>query len=296
MTMWKARSEGLLTEEESYYVMHRAGELCGAIALEKCKRSDLVNAEENYNGRYAMMGWAMVNPAAAKAWLDTQPAGRYRDGMLWGYVFGTGLTDAPTALRVLQTMEAPQQVKLLGKILEGKDGHRYRALAEAWLNSNSEGNPPGLRSEDDPVTAVYNLLLESQVRALSITKLSGKFIAWADTLGDKPWLGPQNVAFVASEFGRRNELERGLGWVEHMTEAEPSVGQNAVRTLMLQWTKRDSGAAAEWLTRNRESTHYDQAVSAFLDAQAQLDPEVARTWANSIHDEKLREFWMQMKR
>jgi hypothetical protein len=297
VTMWKARNEGLISEDEMRYVLQRLGEVAGAAMVEAVKPKDPENAYETHFGRYAMKGWAAKDPAAAKAWLETQPAGKFREGMTWGYVLGTSLRDVPEGLRAMRELDPERQAGLLGYTLKPPDGHRYQALAEAWLTANNAPGTPGVRAENDAVTNVFNCLLNTQIAVGSVEKKNEKFLAWVEGIESKPWFGPQNVGSIGQEFARRNESSRGLEWVDRFTSEQPEAGRGAVRGIMAQWTTSDPASAAAWLNDHGTSPHYDDAVSTFLGAQrGRLDHETAQAWASSIHDEKLRQMLLNQLR
>lgn len=289
VTMWKARSEGKISDQEMRYVLQRLGEAAGAVALEGFKPKDPVNGWETHSGRFAMMGWAMKDPTAAKAWLETQPAGKYRDGMAWGFVLGMGLRDAPAALRTMQALEPSEQKRLLSMALNDSDGTRYAALAEAWLTANNTTGASKVREQTDDVTAVFDNLLNAQILSGWVEKKNDKFHAWVDGLDRKPWFGPQGITRVAMEFVRRDETSGAMTWIERFASEQPAAAKQAIQATMAQWSWKDPEAAATWLNQNGTSPNYDQAVSAFLTAQRnRVDAETARAWANSIHDDTLR--------
>jgi hypothetical protein len=244
-----------------------------------------------------MMGWAMKDPAAAKAWLETQPAGKYRDGMTWGFALGTGLRDAPAALRTMQALDPSEQKRLLSMALYDTNGTRYAALAEAWLTANDLSGAGKVREQNDDVTLVFDALLTAQLTAGSAETENDKFHAWVDGLDTKPWFGPQGISSVAREFTRRGEMNEAMEWIERFTSELPAAGVAASWQTMQRWASTDPEAAANWLNQNGTSPHYDKAVSAFLQLQFnRIDKETARAWASSIRDEKLRVSHLQQIR
>jgi|GEM_PF-4476672 len=294
VTMWKARAEGLINDEEVRFFLQRLGEAAGPAALEGFKPKDPVNAWETHSGRFAMMGWAMSDPAAAKAWLETQPAGRYHDGMLWGYALGLGLRDAPAALQAMQTLEPGEQRRLLSTALNGISGSGYQPLAEAWLQANAptgDEAAASLRGKNNEFTQVFDQFLGAQIASLSNEKKNDKFFAWVDRLDERPaaWFGPQNIDRIASEFTRRDALPQALDWIARFTADQPVAGARSANYMMMQWTRTDPIAAGNWLNQNANSPLYDVAVTAFLNGSpTPLDAETLQAWANTMHEPKNR--------
>lgn len=294
VTMWKARAEGLINEDEVRFFLQRLGEAAGPAALEGFKPKDPVNAWETHSGRFAMMGWAMSDPAGAKAWLETQPPGRYHDGMLWGYALGLGLRDAPGALQAMQGLEPNEQRRLLGTALNGISGSRYQPLAEAWLQANAptgDEAATGLRGQNNEFTHVFDQLLGAQIGSLSNEKKNEKFLAWVDRLDERPaaWFGPGSIDRISSEFARRDAYPEAVDWISRFTSDQPLVGARSMNFLMMQWTRADPASAGNWLNQNSASPIYDVAVAAFLNGSpTPVDTTTLQAWANTMHDPKNR--------
>jgi hypothetical protein len=283
--LWKARRENLLNETEFDLVMQRIGEVAGRGGLTRFRPNDPVNESETHSARFAMRGWADADPAAAWAFIQEQPEGKFREGMITGYVWAAGATDPTAAMKALEILPTGAQAQLLRGTLNRRDGPHYAALAEQWLEANSSGEAEG---SEQAQRQVFSALLGVQSQQRWSDPSGERIARWIERFAGRAYVGDEHVMIAAMHQAEENP-EKALEWTGQFTAANPKLGGRAAHELMERYAKRDVAAAAQWLDANRESPLYTGAVGGFLRSQREhLDPETTNTWLATIVDEKAR--------
>ena len=122
--------EGRIHETEWSLFMGRVGEVAGPEAMEYFSTSG--QQQYNFNRREVLKGWAAVNPKAALAWLEAQPAEK-QPAEFWGAVMaGAAASDSKLA------------TELLARVPAGVSPAVIRHTAETLIQSEGLGNTIGL--------------------------------------------------------------------------------------------------------------------------------------------------------
>jgi hypothetical protein len=283
--MWKARRENLLNEAEFDLVMQRIGEVAGRQGLVRFKPADPVNEPETHSARFAMRGWAETDPAAAWAFIQEQPEGKFREGMITGYVWAAGVTDPVAAMKALDVLPSGSQAQVLRNTLRGREGAHYAALAEQWLEAKPAGEDPAMEQAQ---RQVFSSLLGVQQQQRWTDATGERMARWMERFAGRSYIAPEHVTIAAFTQGQENP-ERALAWAAEFTAANPQLGGSAASELMQRYGRRDVAAAAQWLDANRDSPLYPAALGGFLRSQRdQLDPETTQTWLATVEDEQAR--------
>ena len=279
----KARTAGMISVEEQRRIWQRIGEVAGREALDAMKPKDLVRDWELNSGRYAMQGWAQRDPAAAWSYIESLPAGNFREGMVAGYAWGRGPADAEKAIAALQTLPEGRQAFLVRRALENQDGRHMTEFAQAWLETPGDG-----QSKDRQ--AVFTALWNTQRAVDWDDQKGGKLALWLENFAGKPYLPPSVVGDTALRLASGQSPEAAISWVERMAVRSPEAVHWAASQVMQRYARADLDAAGQWLNAHRDSPLYDHAALGFLASQrAKVDADAARDWVATIRDPAVRD-------
>lgn len=277
----KARTAGMISVEEQRRMWQRIGEVAGREVMDAMKPKDLVRDWELNSGRYAMQGWAQRDPGAAWSYIESLPAGNFREGMVAGYAWGRGTADPEKAVAALQSLPEDRQAFLVRRALENQDGRHLTDFARMWLDTPGDG-----QSKDRQ--AVFTALLNAQQAVDWDDKSGKKLAAWVESFAGKPYVTPFAITLAASRIARQSP-EAAIQWTERMAEKSPAAAGEAAAHAVAQYARTDLDAAASWLNTHRESALYDQAAYGFLSgARGTINPTSAREWIQTIRDPALR--------
>jgi hypothetical protein len=285
--LWKARRENLLSESELNLALQRIGQATGREGLSHFRPADPVNDYETHTARYAMQGWAEAAPAEAWAYIQEQPEGKFREGMITGYVWGVGANDTKAALDALDHVEPHTQASILSTSLGSANGAHYSKLAEQWLAARADAPDSGATSEQQ--NRVFSSLLQIQQQQGWDDPTGERIARWMEAFQGRTFVAANHVAAVAHQQAGSSP-EAALGWIASFAGPDQRLGEGPTMQLMARLARTDLNRAAQWLDQNRENPHYDQAAAAFiLTPGGTMDPETAETWLATIADEGIRE-------
>ncbi len=123
-------------------------------------------------------------------------------------------------------------------------------------------------SQNDPVSAadyaLHKLSGESQAKAITD-------VAW-NWAGDDP--------------------QATAKWISGLSDNDSKT--NATRNLIWQWTPNDSKSAGDYLKQLPVGPTRDAGLGAYSDKMVNTDPAAATQWANSISDDKGRDYYVEI--
>ncbi len=279
-TIWKARLAGMISEAEQQLFLQRFGDVAGADALMSFRPKDPVNDWETHSGRFAMRGWAERDPAAARAWLETQPEGKFRTGMLNGYLGSTALRDAPTALAALRALAAPaDEPWLVRSLVNSSEGARYTPFFQEWIE---KGGAEGPGAAD-----IFTALVQSRLR-MDWKGGSEEMERWFEPFVGQPYISQQAMHQVLPRITKNRQPQEALPWVERFPVGSQArkAGSEVIFTT---WAATEPDTLGTWLAAEREHPDYDTGVFQFLNSKrGQLDQATKEAWINSIKNENIR--------
>jgi len=282
---WRARTRNLISEKEQLWVMERIGDVAGLEATERFKPRDPINNAETHNARHAMKGWALRDPQAALAYVTSQPEGRFREGMLWGFLAATALTDPPTALRAVEAAQPEQQTRLLRNLVLSEDGGHFEGLVSSWLQQSSTNAGADLSMR----YVVFDALVASRNRQVWSDPDGSRTLSWIEQFVGKPYAGDNSIVSSVSAVAERSGYAKTLEWVDGISAKQAPLAENATARLIDTWSRKDLAGSGAWLDSHRDSPIYQPAVAAFLRANRnQLDAATARAWIETIPDPEFR--------
>ena len=251
------------------------GQKAGAAAMQAVQELDwkgwdpAAPAEGQYK---ALSGWATVDPAAARRYLEEMT--------------GTVHKGNPLSLAVLRGWSVTDPAGAADWLRQRGTGTRdeYRAVVEAM------GRREGPEAVDAWLAGLGKKEDSAAVRgfaeAVSYAKRHqdpAAAAAWVEQHLKEPWMqGSPVIQNTASAYAQRDPAG-AMAW------AARTGLSNAAGIAMRQWCESDVGAACEWLQANRQSPAYSPAVISLVNRYRGEDPDAARLWANTIPDEALRQ-------
>jgi len=251
------------------------GQKAGAAALQAVQDRDwkgwdpAAPAEAQYR---ALAGWAAVDPAAARAWLETtqdkiHPGGPLSKALLAGW----SVTDPQAAAAWLMERgrASSEEYRTVVEAMSRRDGPE---AVDAWLSAAGQtADKTALQGFADAVS-YGKRRMDPAVAA-----------AWVEQNLKEPWIqGSPVVINTARSYAERDPAAA-------MQCAERTGLASAAGVAMHHWCEEDPAAACAWLEANRQSANYTPAVTALVQRYRELDPEAARKWAETIPDAALRE-------
>ena len=282
---WRARTRNLISEKEQLWIMERIGDVAGLEAMERFKPRDPINNAETHNARHAMKGWALRDPESALAYASIQPEGRFREGMLWGFLAATAVTDPPAALRAVEAAQPEQQTRLLRNLVLSEDGGHFEGLVSNWLEQGSTNTSGDLNTSQ----TVFDALIASRNRQVWSDPDGSRTLSWIEQFVGKPYAGDDSIVRGVGAVAERAGYGKALEWVDTMSAKRAPLAENATSQLIYAWSKKDPAATGAWLDSHRESPVYQPAVGAYLRANRnQLDAATARAWIETIADPEYR--------
>jgi hypothetical protein len=280
---WQAHTRGLLSDEEYRLMLSRVGEVAGGAALDRFKPKDPVGQAETHNARHAMAGWAQTDPAAALSYVQSQPEGRFREGMTWGYIAGVATRDPQAANRALMALPLQKQTEWLRNWLSQANPSVFEPLARQWLSGAdaSEGDHAAR-------SLVFDALFATRSRRNWADPDGSKLASFVEEFVGQPFLGPGPVANAAHLLAARQGYAKAIAWAESNAPLDSSDAGSVMGEVVARWANTDAQAASGWLDSHRESPYYDAAVATFLRSAKGLDHPTAQAWAATIRDPALR--------
>jgi len=254
--------------------------------------------------------WAMVDPRAATAWAQAQPAGPARDQFLVATLFWLAGKDPPAAMAVLPDIVATQaqgNISLTTRAYTRVDA--LAAIFYQWTLNDSAGAMA--QAEQLPFGWQRNAAVQGIADSGGgadplgvLTWANGKVetlsymvsavldgILWRLTENDPT--GTLNLVLQMPE-GKVKSVDLGtvMGhWAEIDAPSAVTAAENLtegkkpsdwVSLVVRQWAWQDPQAAAAYVKAMPEGPGRDQAVAAFVDTWAQAEPAVAGQWALTL--------------
>lgn len=268
-------------------VMVRLGAVAGRDAMERFKPSNTLVQYEGYGARSAMRGWTMTDRAAAEAFVESLPEGRYRDGM--GIGFLRGIDEASTASleklydqlpRSLWPQISAAQRDMVRWETPGSDAGMNNWLAGVESSAGHDSERFKVAQE------TFDLhFLESAMWDKNAAKVASLTNAYLDRPSNETTDRVLNTALASlSSF----EPAQALDLVQANSSKRPALEQS-IPTIFTDWASRDSGAAGDWLNAHSSVGFYDSAAAAYAVGIKKDDPAAAQAWAGTIKSPVLRE-------
>lgn len=215
--------------------------------------------------------WATTNPAAARAWLDSnveQSPELLDDEAKIGLLTGTALADPKLAFRGIGHMEITDGEEAISRIMSAGTNAEERGAIVSALRDEVANSP----DEDTKAYLVETAFgnLARQVMDVGFKDSRG----WLDELKPSPEemeaISSGVLQGIASDEGRLAETG---AWLEWMGRGEPEEGlAEKLRLVATQWTRKDYRAVEKWLEKLPEGPLREIASEGYQGGMSD-DPE-----------------------
>lgn len=248
-------------------------------ALELANEID--SLRDNNSARVQILEtWGRNDPSAAIAWatsaLANEPA-RTRDSLLTAIYEGYAETDPAAAF---------QQALLI----DGDDRLKNRVLGEVIETQIRNG---GLNAAKLTVDQLSDTQLQNSLRRELVDEWAAfdpeAAAAYVGSLGEDAGTNVKNA--LVSEWAE-SDPAAAAAWLSSLDPEDPAVAQGSA-SIIREWTRYDLAASAEWLNSLPASPELDRAVVSYTFRAAEEDPATAMTWAESIGNDRRRNWMME---
>lgn len=158
-----------------------------------------------------------------------------------------------------------------------------RILSE-WVNSGREEALEWLsKQEPTPERGVWLASTVNSWPQENLSELEGTLADWS--------AAPGGLVAIRAYANRmvKDQPDQFFAWVETKFKDSPQAGE-VIKRITSDWAQLDPEAASGWLTKADSNAFWrDDAIEGLALSVVNEDPEAARTWINSIQDEKRRE-------
>lgn len=267
-------------------LMIRLGAAGGQAAAERFKPANLLMEYEGYGSRGAMRGWAVADRAAAQAFLESLPEGRYRDGM--GVGFFHAIDEASVAS--LEKMYDQLPRSLWPQIAATqRDMARWEA---AGPDSGVEGWVSRTEAQFGKDSERFRVVQETADLHYLEGAMWHKDSAAVEALTREYFERPGNqttdrVRNTALQHLGQLDPTAALDLAQDNFAAHPALKQS-IPAVISGWTGKDSAGPGNWLNGHSDSVIYDPAVVAYIKSVSAQDPAAAQAWAKTIKSDSLR--------
>lgn len=220
----------------------------------------------------ALAGWATKDPQAALAYFENPANGMTED------------TNLQRALIQGWVAKDPEETArwLLSSGMETVHGEAFQLVVDAMCRKGGQDLLDtwfASLPKDSPALA-------SMARAVTTAKNRyepEKAAEWIESQKGQPWVEDGDLVRGTATQLAAKDPAAAMAW------AGRTGSEAAVAAAMSSWCARDVGAASQWLQANASAPQYDQAAWQLIRTISKEDPEAARAWIGTLHDETFRQ-------
>jgi hypothetical protein len=237
-------------------------------------------AERNTPRSRVLMGWASVDPEAARAWVEAHPELAAANDTWYGIIQGICQTDLDAATRLALEKQPKNLASALGVIAQQASRRGLLDGLQQWF----ESLPEQAEGSTSPRS------IASHYVSMAIQRRGDEAAAeWLTTQADKPWRVDDDISRVARTWSEKNPPAAAQWLASLPAGPNPATPYPGLANCVEAWLKRNPDEVAIWLEQNRNVSFYDSAaagVARYYDRQG--DPTAAQQWASSIKSEVIR--------
>jgi hypothetical protein len=270
----------------------KAAETVPKLAMEKAEQL----AKEKRHAtlpRLVLRSWAQQDTAAARAWLEADPArpeeGVFQQALLEGW-----------SRRDLKTATA-YAVEYVTKHPDDGPLPPYEAVKTLRDAALRQGLIPGLLAWFQELPAAEN---EQSFKALAVAAVAGSVGArdvkeaarFLTSVKEPELFNGSLIMSVASRYAREIGDEAAMQWVATLQPKPNTKKYFGAGVVAEHWAQKDSEGLAKWFLAHKDDAVVDSAIFGFVRYLARNQPQAARKWAAEIKDEILRTEALELSR
>jgi hypothetical protein len=266
---------GATFQQEWELALTRIGQVAGKEALVVWRKEDEAAQEFTKSWR-GMVGWATMEPNAARKWWDELPSGEYKNqlagAMTWGFAQAgeTVLTDF--------FLGAPDWVQ--GKV--GKDA--VRALtANQDFNASARLVAEYAKKHPQPAQSLFTEVLKIRLNAAQLEQKPEVMADWLKPHLNQSYLNNSHLIQALQPWSE-TAPSAALEWIcRQEWKAAPTPHAAAVSLAEI-WAKRDFLSATDWVSKNTQSPALTSTIHGVARFLATVDLGEALGWVAVLPD------------
>ncbi|MDB6135967.1 MAG: hypothetical protein JWM59_4210 [Verrucomicrobiales bacterium] len=266
-------------------LMMRVGAVGGEASARHFRPDNELVDYEGFGSRNVVRGWAAVDRAAAQAFVESLPEGRYRDGMGIGFLWGIDEASVASLDKLYDRLPKGlwPQIAAAQRDMARWESAGPESGVEGWLaRTEAEFGRDSERFRVAQETADLHFL-----EGAMWDKDSGKVENLTNEyLNRSGKLTTDRVLRTALTSLGQLDPVKSLDLVLANLSTHPVLG-SSVPMIMTDWTKRDTGAPGNWLNANQDAPVYDKAAAYYAWGIKKEDPAAAKAWAGTIKSASL---------
>ncbi len=264
-------------------MLQRSGELGGIRAMDR-----FFKGGNHLASSLVLTGWAAVEPAAARAWVEALPAGSDRQTFIGDLVDGMVQRDPAQAAALLASIPSQDRASYSGKLIDGVFQHGGTAAATAMLEQTRKKETAAGDGTERTSRAMFAALADRVLFSNWTAKTPQMACLWIGQHSTPGDLGPELLTHAAGDWARIDPVN-ALGWVQSLgSQLDAGTVQAGVTGVVGQWVKKDAGAVGDWLNANADQPLHDQVIYAYAGQLTKLNPAAAASWIETIQDPDFR--------
>ena len=268
---------GLSMGEEVEFIHYREGQILGAKSLVAMPKEP--NGSVPAQTRNKFRGWASVDPAAAKAWLDNLEEGTAKAAMEAKWIEGLSGTKPEVIASVFDTLNPSHQSSVVGGYLSALQNSGGFAAMQKWFDSKQQMDPSVRSTAFDAIMWRMGQNPSERPAAVEMFRTYLK-----DGYGNASNFAALTRNIADNEPGKCFDIIQGL------TPQIPDENLTAemIRKTIERSATRSLNLVGEWLQKNKQHPLFDRTAYEFALRTHKEDAESARQWAGTIQNESLR--------
>ena len=221
----------------------------------------------------ALVSWAQTDPDATRRFVEE--GGELASGdrsMVYGLVRGWSDVDPQAAAEWVfkSGLGMSGEYKAVVDAIGRKGGHE---ALDAWFSGIDEGGAP-TKDKSGFAQAIAEIKQEYEPE---------KAAAWVEKHLKEPWVAESEIVETTAHALAMRDPVEAMAW------AQRTGIESASNIAMDTWCRQDVQAASDWLGENSQIPGFSSAASVLVHHLQRSDPAAARTWAENIPDQAVRE-------
>ena len=225
----------------------------------------------------SLASWAQNDPSAALEWAKKNSK-EFPDLISakakYGLITGAAMRDPKLALKLIGDLDFEDPARVAREVAEAAKTPEQRTASLAALREH--------------IAAIEDETLRDKTRNEAVREYGSQatsqgFESGSQWLDDSKLSGTELESIVGGIEYRRmkaGEAEQWIAWVGQKLPTQK--GQDSIRDIVSDWSKRDYAAAGKWLTTTPDGPIKNAAVRSYAETISKYEPDAAAQWALTL--------------
>ena len=264
-------------------LLQRSGEVGGEPAMKRFFKEG-----NRFASSLVVTGWATTEPNAARAWVESLPAGQDRATFVGDLVDGMVVRDPGAAASLLASLPAAERSRYADKLMRGSIQTGGYAAATVALEQARKGEAAAGETGTGYTSSLFATLADRMLFSNWTAKTPQAACRWIGEHAAPGDLHPALLAHAAKDWAHFDP-PGALDWVGSLSaRVDGGTLLSGVGGVVGQWVKKDANSVGLWLNANPDHPLSDQVAYGYAESVMKLDPAAAN-WIEAIKDPALRE-------